>query len=48
MAILSHISLLGMTAALNYLTKNLTSANKLVISFSNPLSLLILGYLRSF
>ena len=45
--ILSYISLLGMTATLNHLTKNLTLANILVITFSNPLGLLIFGYMRS-
>lgn len=47
MAMLSHISLLGMIAALNYLTRNLTSANILVTGFLNPLSLLIFGYMRN-
>lgn len=46
-AILSHISLLEVTAALNCLTRNPTLANILVTGFSNPLGLLIFKYVRS-
>lgn len=45
--ILSHMSLLGVTAALNRLTKNRTLAKILGTGFSNPFGLLIFGYVRS-
>lgn len=45
--ILSHKFLMGVTAALNCLTRNLILVKILVTSFSNPLGLLILRYVKS-